>query len=750
MTAVFDCVVIADCLTAGHVGSLRESLSVLAYRHAFIHTTFAAAGENWRERRLAGGSSRQTKASSLFRPGDLLDPELAHEARLAIVIVDDLPEPEVFRTLRLEVAKVVICLTRSPALAGDVLASTLARVDGQLREMLRAECSWTATEAPVREALQITNPTIRLSPPLPLLIPGAAEAVDRAAADRPIRRVGRHWLPGQRASPEALSVFASALAGIDDLVFGFMGEPDVLRDLWHSASVAGTSLAAWQATAYATGDLPDWLAGLDLFLAFGADDTGDAVALEALQAIAAGAIVVDCEPGGGALASIAPTVPLAGIAGVARRLSDERSERQRWRGLQARWLRDQHGPASHRDFFSELIGAPSRRPCLVTPKRLRRPRYILFVSGNGVGMGHLTRQLAVARRLPSPLSAYFFSLSPAARVVEALGFPVDYAPAHTLAVDPSGEPDLEHWNRWLDAHLSELMAFIDAAVVVFDGNRPYRGLLSALAKAPMRARIWVRRGLWRAGSDAACLADARNFDLVVEPDDFAGDYDSGPTRERAAHRVPPVRLLDDNEVLERAAAGTALGLDPDRKALLLQLGSRNNFDYDAVERAVMERSRSLGIQVLAVEWLNREIEATPIDELRRVALYPSAQYHRAFDFAVAAAGYNAFHELLLNGVPTIFVPNENPKMDDQLARARFAVDRGFALAARAGEPYALAEALRKLLDGETHRRLRDHCAGLSRANGAAEIAQLIEAHAFGLQPSARRQAAPAVETEIQA
>src|SRR2546421_25850 len=55
---------------------------------------------------------------------------------------------------------------------------------------------------------------------------------------------------------------------------------------------------------------------------------------------------------------------------------------------------------------------------------------ILFVTSNGTGLGHLTRSMAIARRLGPEVEPLFFTLSEAASVVREVGFAVEYMASH--------------------------------------------------------------------------------------------------------------------------------------------------------------------------------------------------------------------------------------------------------------------------------------------------------------------------------
>ena len=66
-------------------------------------------------------------------------------------------------------------------------------------------------------------------------------------------------------------------------------------------------------------------------------------------------------------------------------------------------------------------------------------------------------------------------------------------------------------------------------------------------------------------------------------------------------------------------------------------------------------------------------------------LYPVSDYLGAVDLMVTNAGYNSFHECVFGGIPSIFVPNQAPEMDDQHLRATYAYASGLGLRLRASE-----------------------------------------------------------------
>ena len=142
----------------------------------------------------------------------------------------------------------------------------------------------------------------------------------------------------------------------------------------------------------------------------------------------------------------------------------------------------------------------------------REPAHVLFLTPNGVGMGHLTRLLAIARHSPGTIRPIFLSMSQAVGVVERFGYIAEYFPYHTHTGETA-----EAWSQALRSRLNEAIAFYDARCVVFDGNVPYQGLIEARQDNANRPFVWIRRGMWRPEAGRATIDRGRHFHLVIEP-----------------------------------------------------------------------------------------------------------------------------------------------------------------------------------------------------------------------------------------
>jgi predicted glycosyltransferase len=341
-------------------------------------------------------------------------------------------------------------------------------------------------------------------------------------------------------------------------------------------------------------------------------------------------------------------------------------------------------------------------------------------------MGHLTRLMAYARRLQGDLESHFISLSQAVGVVRAFGMAYEYLPS-------SGASGLtpRDWNTVFVARVRETLERIQPDIVVFDGTYPYAGIAKIREAEPAPIWVWSRRGMWRPDHDreraSTQAGKSRWFDAVLEPGEFAAEYDRGATAKQAADRVAPVTLLDPHELADRAEARQALGLPAEEPLALVSLGAGNINDTSGDVGAVTQALRKLGVGICVARSQIGVASSVPAD-IYQVRHFPLSEYSRAFDVSVSAAGYNSFHELLRFGVPTLFVPNAQTSLDDQSARARFAAINGLAHAVESVHVDEAADLLADLLANghDMVSRVRERDPGNGAADGARLLASLVK------------------------
>jgi len=364
---------------------------------------------------------------------------------------------------------------------------------------------------------------------------------------------------------------------------------------------------------------------------------------------------------------------------------------------------------------------------------MEKPTIILATS-NGVGMGHLARASAIAYSLKEIANPIIVSMAGGiAEVPDFMGIRCEYIPGKDRMW-----MSRDKWDSYLRDRLLALVDETGARVLSFDGVVPYPGVIAAKFGHPNLSLVWVRRGLWQKKPQRFVLGlQSKMMDHIVEPGDIARAYDFGPTANRNdATLTSPVSLFDKKTAFGRDEARQIMGLDLNRPAVLVQLGTG---DSDVNEKMTAALSGLLGWKDLQVILTKQPLDKNGKSlapeglDIRVVRYFPLAKVLHAFDASVCATGYNGVHELLPAEVPTVFVSNIRGT-DDQDARAKWCHDFGFALRADQSDLADITEKVRQLQDPEVRARLSAKCKELPDTTGGAEIAKILYELATAKEP----------------
>lgn len=498
-----------------------------------------------------------------------------------------------------------------------------------------------------------------------------------------------------------------------------------------AVKILGQQPARWEVLPFGSVPPEDFLASLDAYVYFTHSGWREAFGRAVLEALAAGLPVVT-HPYFERLFADACVYAEARDAGrIALDLVRDRPAVNR-RGLEL--VRERYDWEAHRRRLDGLLGSKLPAVTRAPPAKKR----VLFVTSNGGGMGHLTRALAIARRLPADHEPLFLTMSTGIEAVRKEGFWVDYMPSMS-----DGDLGREALLDYIRARIATAVRTLRPRALVFDGTFAYSPLALALSEFPDLFKVWSRRGMWKPVPpyrEAQSMAQLVPFDLVIEPGELAGELDRGATlpQRAAVQLIDPIVYLDEGELLPREEARRELGIPEGAVSGLVNLGAGNINRLDHVFEAIAELLGShpdvhlVGVQSL----ISRR--GIPIDpgRIHPLATYPLSRVLRAFDFSIAAPGYNSFHELLAHAVPTLFIPNEETALDDQLARAEWGQARGVSLVGRESNVDQLRDAAAALMRPEVRVELAARCRLLPPMNGARMAAAIIAA---GPPASARAQ-----------
>lgn len=369
------------------------------------------------------------------------------------------------------------------------------------------------------------------------------------------------------------------------------------------------------------------------------------------------------------------------------------------------------------------IRLPSLKGLFFRPRK----KTYLFLPINGAGLGHLTRSLAIARRLrleQPDAEVVFLTTSIGVMLVHREGFQ-----CHHITPSKLLKSDAITWNMLFYRSLVNVLSIHRPQCLVFDGTIPYLGLRRAMHSYPKLQCIWIKRGLYKEGIDQSQFKSlVSGFSEVLAPGELAAEEEKGggekgsATQNLPIQKVEPISLLDSGDLLDRDHARDILRLPKDQPCAYVQLGAGNINGIDDVQDKIIGDLREKGIRVVLGQ---SPIALNPKPDLRAdlvIVDYPNSKYFRAFDFAVLAGGYNSVCEVVMLGLPALFIPNTETGADDQLKRVQQSLDYG---------PYeVMIEYSRETFDSSVDRllKVKSQSCSLPVTNGAVSAAELIARH----------------------
>jgi len=355
---------------------------------------------------------------------------------------------------------------------------------------------------------------------------------------------------------------------------------------------------------------------------------------------------------------------------------------------------------------------------------VRYPR-VLFYTVNGLGLGHVTRLLAIARKLRGLLpdaEILFFTSSEAEDVVFREGFAAVKVPSKTLRARASIRPTT--YARLLHTVTLNVIAAFHPHVLVVDTfpAGAMQELLPVLRWDCRKVFIYrVQRP--EVAQSTLMQSSLALYDRIVVPH-VSGEVSIPMPEQADAVWTGPILIRDRTEAMTREAARELLGLPKSGHVLYIAFGGGGDPAMDAALERTVQALHDCGTLLAVARAPLHRGEIPRLEHVVPVVHYPMAEALPAFDAAISAAGYNSAMELMHFGIPCALVPFPR-QVDDQAERARALERAGAALCVEELGTDALQEACRKLLDPDTAARMSETAQAQVPRNGAERAAQAI-------------------------
>ncbi|MBI1747022.1 MAG: UDP-glucosyltransferase [Acidobacteria bacterium] len=348
---------------------------------------------------------------------------------------------------------------------------------------------------------------------------------------------------------------------------------------------------------------------------------------------------------------------------------------------------------------------------------------VIFYAVNGLGIGHLTRLLAIARRLrrrAADAEILFLTSSEADHLIYQEGFPAIKFPSKTIRAEV-GLKKRTFLETCMPVAWNVISSFRpDVIVVDTFPQGSLQELIPVLHWSPKMVFVFREQKLERV-ADPEFQQLLRYYDHILVPH-AEGEFDP------QCVGIPltftgPILIRDREELLVRREVRRQLELPDNRRIVYCTFGGGGDEHARRVFQWVHHTlsARKDCFLVTANGPLSRGLTAMSQDNAQ-LFYFPAMELFPAFDVAISAAGYNTCNELLYAGVPSIFIPFERD-LDDQTLRADRIEKAGAGVRLDTLTEKALNYAFDRLLaEAPT---LSEKARAWIPANGAGEAARVI-------------------------
>lgn len=319
----------------------------------------------------------------------------------------------------------------------------------------------------------------------------------------------------------------------------------------------------------------------------------------------------------------------------------------------------------------------------------RRVR-VLNYAINGIGVGHITRLKAItqwmhklAPSLGIRLESFFVTSSDVDSLIGG-DLPVFKVPSPSvLRMNAGYQMSLRLAARdcvWsiVERMRPDLLIMDTVPAGSFDEFLPYLGMD---ATELCRKKLFIYRPLRLSEASRAKFETMLpKYDLILVPEREATEEVFIPDSVRDRTECSgPIISCNRSDLLDRESALKSLGLEERGLHVYVCVGGGG---HRSAEDRILATCRALehvkDIQIIVGVgplYRGKRAEGSNVVWLKSMDM---ASHLAVVDVAISAAGYNSFNELMLAGIPTIFLPLE-AAMDDQLKRAKRAEKVGAAV-----------------------------------------------------------------------